>query len=94
MFVGQIIAMYAMWMSLKGLSQFIYDYQTLLTGMAALAAAYIAAKPVWRQLRLTQTQANGVLREMLLQRQSEVQSATATLSEMVKKPLSELGTTL
>lgn len=86
--------MYAMWMSLRGASQFIYDYQTLLTGVAALAAAYIAAKPVWRQLRLTQTQANGVMREMLLQRQSEVNKAAEALTEHVKKPLNELGQAL
>lgn len=82
--------MYTIWMALKGLGQFIYDFQTLLTGIGALVAAYVAAKPVWRQLELTQTQANGVLRDMLMQRQSEVANAASALTENVGKPLSEL----
>lgn len=73
-----------------GLGQFIYDYQTLIAGGLALGAAYLAARPVWRQLGLTQTQSNGVLRDMLLQRQAEVQQARAALTEKVGKKLNDL----
>jgi hypothetical protein len=79
---------------LSGLWQFIYNYQTLLTGAAALAAAYIAARPVWKQLKLTQTQAEGVLRDMLLQRQAEVDNAYAALAHQVGKPLNDLSADL
>lgn len=74
-----------------GLGQFIYDYQTLIGAGAAIVAAYIAVRPVWRQLELTQTQANGVLREMLLQRQAELQQAQSALQDNVGKPLNELS---
>lgn len=73
-----------------GIGQYIYDYQTLITGGLALGAAYLAAKPVWRQLELTQTQSNGVLRDMLLQRQAEVQHARAALLERVGAKLNDL----
>jgi len=76
--------------ALMGIGTFIYDYQTLIAGGLALAAAYLAAKPVWRQLALTQTQSNGVLREMLLHRQVEVQQARAALMENVGSKLFDL----
>jgi hypothetical protein len=72
------------------IGSFIYDYQTLIAGALALAAAYFAAKPVWRQLELTQTQSNGVLREMLLHRQVEVQQARAALMANVGSKLFDL----
>src|SRR5436853_4663091 len=90
--MGIALVMLAMWTALRGVGQFIYDYQTLLTGAGALVAAYIAAKPVWKQLKLTQTQSNGVLREMLLARRVEVKKARASLAEHVEKHLSELNT--
>jgi len=74
-----------------GLGQFIYDYQTLIVGAGAIGAAYVAAKPVWRQLELTQTQANGVLREMLLQRQAELKKAQEASTEKVGKIVNDLA---
>lgn len=73
-----------------GVGKFIYDYQTLIAGMLALAAAYFAVRPVWRQLELTQTQSNGVLREMLQDRQAEVQQARAALMDKVGSKLFDL----
>jgi hypothetical protein len=73
-----------------GLGQFIYDYQTLIAGTAAIGAAYIAAHPVWRQLKLNQTQANGVLREMLIDRESELRKAKTAVSEKIGRPLNDL----
>lgn len=80
-----------LWVSAMGIGQFIYDYQTLITGAAALGAAYIAARPVYRQLELVQTQSNGVRREMLLQRQLEIEQARAAASENVGKALNDLS---
>lgn len=89
--MGQAIAMYATWEGLRGLGRFIYDFQTLLGVFAAILAAYIAARPVWKQLKLTQTQADGVLRDMLLKRETEIDKAVTATSEKVGKPLSELS---
>ena len=74
-----------------GFGQFIYDYQTLIGAAAAIAAAYVAVRPVWRQLELTQTQANGVLREMLLHRQAELTQAQSALIDKVGRPLNNLA---
>lgn len=88
--VTAVIAGWGILTALKGVGQVVYDYQTLIAGALALGAAYLATKPVWRQLALTQTQSNGVLREMLLQRQSELHQARLALIEKVGKKLSDL----
>lgn len=80
-----------LWVSAMGIFKIIYDYQTLITGGAALVAAYIAARPVYRQLGLVQIQSNGVRREMLLQRQLEIEQACAAVREKVGKALSDLS---
>lgn len=36
-----------------GVLRWLYDWQTLITGFLALAAAYVAARPIWQQLRLS-----------------------------------------
>lgn len=82
--------MWTIWTALSGLGGLLYDYQTLVAGMGAIAAAYFAAKPVWKQLELTQTQASGVLRDMLFQRQTEVQQARAALADKVGQKLLDL----
>jgi hypothetical protein len=84
------LIMWTMLSALKGLGDFLYDYQTLIAGIGAIAAAYFAAKPVWKQLELTQTQASGVLRDMLSQRRTEVRQAKAALTERVGQKLLDL----
>jgi hypothetical protein len=74
-----------------GLGQSIYDYQTLLGAAIAVGAAYWAGRPVYEQLKLTQTQADGVLREMLLQRQDEVRKARGAVTAKIRQPLSDLA---
>ncbi len=74
-----------------GIGQFIYDFQTLFAGAGALIAARIAVKPVWTQIGLLQTQSNGVLREMLSQRQGEIEQSRAAMAHKVEEPLNALG---
>jgi hypothetical protein len=90
----QAFVLWLIWTALMGLGQFIYDYQTLIGAFIALGAAYWAAYPVYEQLKATQTQANGVLRDMLLQRQSEIQKARASTTEKVGRPLNNLSLNL
>lgn len=80
--------------AVQGLGRFLYDWQTLISGLIALVAAFVAVRPVWKQLALTQTQANGVLREMLLKREVEIGKAHVALVEKVRPPLNELDSEL
>jgi hypothetical protein len=51
--------------ALTGVACFIYDFQTLLTGIAAIAVAITAGIPVWKQLRDTNLQTRISHRETL-----------------------------
>lgn len=87
MLLWQAIVVWGLLMSVSGLCTFIYDYQTLIGSGVALLAAYVAVRPVYEQLELSRTQANGALREMLLGRQLEVEQAHAAISERVETPI-------
>ncbi len=47
---------------------FIKDYQTLIAGLIAIAAAYLTARPVWRQLDRMSVQTNTMFRAFLSDR--------------------------
>jgi hypothetical protein len=49
------------------------DWQTLAVGILAVGAAWWAARPVYRQLRETETQSNATLREVLGPRVAELE---------------------
>lgn len=55
------------------LFDFIKDYQDLISGVIAVIAAYIAGRPVWKQLKANQLQAAASSREVLIQILHEVQ---------------------
>jgi hypothetical protein len=67
---------------LTAIGHFIYDFQTLITGLAAIGVAIFAGVPVWRQLRDTNLQTRishretlaGLLREAL-QRNARVKKS-------------------
>lgn len=80
-----------LWIAAMGIGQFIYNYQTLITGVLAVGAAYMASRPVYRQVELMQIQSNGVRRELLLQRQLEIEQACVAVKEKVGKALSDLS---
>ncbi|MBT2244569.1 hypothetical protein JQK15_13575 [Sphingobium sp. BHU LFT2] len=90
MLLIQAIIVWGLLTAMSGIGQFLYDWQTLIGSGLALAAAYWAVKPVYAQLELTRTQSNGVLREMLLDRQSEFQQAIAAVKKHVEKPIREV----
>lgn len=52
----------------SALRSFIFDYQSLIAGLLALAAAVIAARPVWRQLDRMSVETNSLVREFLSDR--------------------------
>jgi len=79
------------WLGLMGIGQFIYDYQTLIAGIGAIGAAIIAVRPVYHQLDLMRTQSNAVLKDMLVQRQAELEQAATAVAKHVGGPLEDLG---
>lgn len=52
------------WSDLCG---FIYKYQTLIAGLIAILAAYVTARPVWRQLEGMSVQTNTLFRDYVLE---------------------------
>ena len=72
----------ASWLVLAS-SKFIYDYQTLVTGVLAVGAAYYGASPVWRQLRDSNLQTQIMLREGLAERLHETEERTARVSKEI-----------
>lgn len=66
-----LMAMIARW--LADAIAILQDWQTLVVGILALAAAWWAARPVYRQLRETETQSNATLRDVLVPRVAELE---------------------
>jgi hypothetical protein len=55
-----------------------YDWQTLITGALAILAAWIAARPGWRQLKSLQLQSEATARETLITRVTAMESRRET----------------
>lgn len=68
--------MNACWFITHGrlLCEFFYAWQTLITGLLALLAAYLAGRPVWRQLTSLQIQSALMERETLTTRVAAIES--------------------
>lgn len=63
-----VMVLGAGWTGLKALGQFIKDFQSLLAGLMAVGAAWIAIRPVHRQLHVSRVQAAIASREVLFGR--------------------------
>ncbi|WP_093086406.1 hypothetical protein [Sphingobium sp. AP50] len=89
--MGQALVAYGIWTALGGLYSLVDHWQTLITGFMALGAAYLTYRPVREQLKLTQTQSNAVMRDMLLNRQKELQQAQEAIEEKVYNAVTKLS---
>ena len=67
-----------------GAWKLLYDWQTVGTGLLALLAAYIAARPVWRQIRSLQIQSAVMVRDTLTMRVAAVESRRDTTLEKIE----------
>jgi hypothetical protein len=67
----------------------LHDWQTLVTGLLALLAAYIAARPVWRQIRSLQIQSAVTERETLTIRIDAIESRRDTTRKRIVSITSE-----
>lgn len=61
-----------------GALKLLYDWQTLVTGLLALLAAFIAARPAWRQIRSLQIQSAVMARDTLIMRVAALESQRDT----------------
>ncbi|MEE1878513.1 hypothetical protein [Altererythrobacter litoralis] len=73
------------------LCSFIYHYQTLITGILAIGAAWYAGAPVWRQLKDSNLQTRMLHRETLSMRLKEEEQLTIKLKDIIEQPLYEAG---
>lgn len=65
----------------------IYDFQTLITGAAAIGAAWYAGAPVWRQLKDSNLQTRIMHRETLAVRLREAEERAARVAKAIDDPL-------
>lgn len=72
---------------LAGAGNFIYNYQTLITGAAAICAAWYAGAPVWRQLKDSNLQTRIMHRETLAARLREAEERAARVAKAIDDPL-------
>lgn len=70
-----------------GACDFIYDFQTLITGAAAIGAAWYVGAPVWRQLKDSNLQTRIMHRETLAVRLREVEERAARVAKEIDEPL-------
>jgi hypothetical protein len=68
-----------------GVWKLLYDWQTLFTGFLAVFAAYIAARPAWKQLASLKTQTAVLARDTLVARVSAMESRRQTTRREVVK---------
>jgi hypothetical protein len=66
---------------------FVYDFQTMLTGMMAIIVAIIAGVPVWRQLRDTNLQTRISHRETLATLLRDALTRYEKVDQSISKPL-------
>ncbi|WP_334181798.1 hypothetical protein [Novosphingobium sp.] len=67
-----------------------YNWQTFITGVMALVAAGLAARPVLKQLALMRTQNNVMVRETIGHMVVALDAQRASMNEIIAKPLSEI----
>jgi hypothetical protein len=64
--------------------EWVRDWQTLITGLLALLAAYFAARPVWRQLTSLQIQSALMERDTLITRVAAIESRRDIAREKIE----------
>lgn len=70
-----------------GAGAFIYNYQTLITGVLAIGAAWYAGAPVWRQLKDSNLQTRIMHRETLALRLREAEERAVEVARAIDDPL-------
>jgi hypothetical protein len=71
----------------QAVGHWVYDFQTLITGAAAIGAAWYAGAPVWRQLKDSNLQTRIMHRETLAVRLREAEERAARVAKAIDDPL-------
>jgi hypothetical protein len=87
MSLPQTIALWLIWSALMGLGQFIYDFQTLITGGVAIVVAIFAGVPVWRQLKDSNLQTRISHRETLANLLRDALQRYKKVDQSISEPL-------
>ncbi|WP_146197965.1 hypothetical protein [Caulobacter endophyticus] len=82
-----LLAVFARGANLFSDQSWIYRYQTLIGAVVALLAAYIAVRPVWRQLKYIKFQSSAMYRDFVDRRLSEINDRYQIVSEFVSNDL-------
>ncbi|NGM51764.1 hypothetical protein G5B46_19295 [Caulobacter sp. 602-2] len=82
-----LLAVFARGANLFSDQSWIYRYQTLIGAVVALLAAYIAVRPVWRQLKYIKFQSSAMYRDFVDRRLSEIHERYKIVSEFVSGDL-------
>lgn len=73
------------WSCLVAIKNVVSEYQTLIAGCIAIVAAYLTARPVWKQLTGMNIQANTLLRNYVLEQLRRVANRRTWYSERLRK---------
>ena len=82
------------WLNWKAVGDWLYNWQTLITGFMALVAAFVALQPVRKQLKLMRAQNNVMVRDTIGQMITQLDQHRASLDEITDKTLSEISSSL
>lgn len=72
-------------------SKTLYDYQSFAAGLLAILAAWIAARPVWKQLRDTSLQAVIAQRETIVGIKTDAERRFARVEKVTAEPFRNLS---
>lgn len=70
---------------------FMFNYQTLIAGILAVAAAGLAGAPVWRQLRMMRAQTEAGFRQIVVDRLKETVARAVEARAFVATPMDDIG---
>lgn len=82
------------WLNWKAVGDWLYNWQTLITGFMALVAAFVALQPVRKQLKLMRAQNNVMVRDTIGQMITQLDQHRASLDEITDKTVSEISSSL
>ena len=83
-----------MWVYWAGIRQWLFDWQTLITGFMALGAAFAALQPVRKQLALMRAQNNVMVRDTIGHMITQIDVHCERMNEITGKPITGVHTGL
>ncbi|MCE7798199.1 hypothetical protein LWE61_16795 [Sphingobium sufflavum] len=82
------------WGGWSAIAVWLNQWQTMITGGLALLAAFIAVRPVYRQLALMRAQNSVMVRGTVVEMIRQLDADSARVPEIIRKPLAEVHSSL